>query len=84
MTRQAELAKVFRLAPRYVVAPPDPEGPQRPAHHFLTGEGGATRVEYGMMVALIAIVVMGALYMLGGTISVKLNQVATCLTTRVC
>lgn len=41
-------------------------------------------VEYGMMVALIAIMVMGALYMLGGSISVKLTQVATCLTTRVC
>jgi Flp pilus assembly pilin Flp len=41
-------------------------------------------VEYGMMVALIAIMVMGALYLLGGSISVKLNQVATCLTTRAC
>jgi Flp pilus assembly pilin Flp len=41
-------------------------------------------VEYGMMVALIAIMVMGALYMLGGSISVKLDRVATCLTTRVC
>lgn len=37
-----------------------------------------------MMVALIAIMVMGALYMLGGSLSVKLDQVATCLTTRVC
>lgn len=41
-------------------------------------------VEYGMMVALIALMVMGALYMLGGSISVKINQIATCLTTRVC
>jgi Flp pilus assembly pilin Flp len=41
-------------------------------------------VEYGMMVALIAIVVMGAIYMLGGALALKLNHVASCLTTRSC
>ena len=54
------------------------------AYRFLTEEDGATMVEYGMMVALIAIVVMGAIYMLGGALALKLNHVASCLTTRSC
>jgi pilus assembly protein Flp/PilA len=51
---------------------------------FLAEEDGASMVEYGMMIALIAILVMGALYLLGGSLTTKLNQAATCLTTRVC
>lgn len=51
---------------------------------FLDDESGATMVEYGMMVALIALMVMGALYLLGGGVSMKLTQVATCLSTRSC
>jgi pilus assembly protein Flp/PilA len=66
------------------VAPPDFVDVRAEAHRFLSEDRGATMVEYGMMVALIAIMVMGALYLLGGSISVKLNQVATCLTTRAC
>jgi Flp pilus assembly pilin Flp len=41
-------------------------------------------IEYGMMVAFVAILVMGALYLLGGSITVKLAQIATCVSTRVC
>lgn len=51
---------------------------------FLADEGGASMVEYGMMIALIAILVMGALYLLGGSLTTRLTQAATCLTTRVC
>lgn len=41
-------------------------------------------VEYGMLIALIAICVMGALFMVGGSISTRFSQLATCLATRVC
>jgi pilus assembly protein Flp/PilA len=49
------------------------------ALRLLSDDRGATMVEYGMMIALIAITVMGALYMLGGALALKLNQVASCL-----
>lgn len=54
------------------------------AARFVGEADGATLVEYGMVVALIAIMVMGALYMLGGSIAVKIDRIATCLTTHVC
>jgi Flp pilus assembly pilin Flp len=54
-------------------------GPQ-----FWSEERGAAVLEYGMMVALAAMLVMGALYLLGGSISAKLTQIATCVSTRVC
>lgn len=51
---------------------------------FVADERGATMVEYGMLIALIAICVMGALYMLGSSINTRLMQLATCLATRAC
>jgi pilus assembly protein Flp/PilA len=51
---------------------------------FISDDRGATMIEYGMMIALIAIMVMGAIFLLGGSLTVKLAQVATCVTTRVC
>lgn len=86
MTPRATPANSVRPAARLTAAPPDSVGVRArgTAYRFLTEEDGATMVEYGMMVALIAIVVMGALYMLGGTLALKLNQVASCLTTRSC
>jgi len=53
-------------------------------HRFISDDRGATMIEYGMMIALIAIMVMGAIFLLGGSLTVKLTQVATCVTTRVC
>jgi pilus assembly protein Flp/PilA len=38
---------------------------------------GATAVEYGLMVALIAIVIIGAVTLLGGNLSGLFNKVAT-------
>ncbi|MER7072522.1 Flp family type IVb pilin [Terrabacter sp. NPDC000476] len=38
---------------------------------------GATAVEYGLMVALIAVVIIGAVAALGGKISDMFNTVAT-------
>jgi pilus assembly protein Flp/PilA len=54
-------------------------GPQ-----FWSEQRGAAVIEYGMMVALVAMLVVGALYLLGGSISAKLSQIATCVSTRVC
>ena len=38
---------------------------------------GATAVEYGLMVALIAIVIIGAVTLLGGNLNSLFNTVAT-------
>jgi pilus assembly protein Flp/PilA len=40
-------------------------------------EQGATAVEYGLMVALIAIVIIGAVTLLGGNLNGLFNKVAT-------
>jgi pilus assembly protein Flp/PilA len=40
-------------------------------------ERGATAVEYGLMVALIAIVIIAAVTLLGGNLSGLFNKVAT-------
>ena len=44
---------------------------------FVRGEEGATMVEYGLMVALIAVVVMAALLVLGPTIAAMFTEVNT-------
>jgi pilus assembly protein Flp/PilA len=44
---------------------------------FRDSESGATAVEYGLMVALIAIVIIGAVTLLGGNLSSLFNAVAT-------
>ncbi len=40
-------------------------------------ESGATAVEYGLMVALIAVVIIAAVTLLGTNLSDRFNQVAT-------
>ena len=42
----------------------------------LRSERGATAVEYGLMVALIAIVIIAAVVLLGGNLSSLFNEVA--------
>jgi pilus assembly protein Flp/PilA len=42
-----------------------------------TREQGATAVEYGLMVALIAIVIIGAVTLLGGNLNTLFNKVAS-------
>jgi pilus assembly protein Flp/PilA len=44
---------------------------------FVREEEGATMVEYGLMVALIAVVCIAAVTLLGGNLSTKFNAVAT-------
>ncbi len=43
---------------------------------YLRSDRGATMVEYGLMVALIAVVAIAAVTLLGGNVSSKFNQVA--------
>lgn len=40
------------------------------------GDQGATAVEYGLMVALIAVVIIGAVTLLGGNLSTMFTSVA--------
>ena len=47
------------------------------ARTALTNDRGATAVEYGLMVALIAIVIIGAVAVLGTNLSSLFNTVAT-------
>ncbi|MEW1954408.1 Flp family type IVb pilin [Terrabacter sp. NPDC080008] len=44
---------------------------------LLNKERGATAVEYGLMVALIAVVIIAAVTLLGGNLSTTFNNVAT-------
>jgi len=46
------------------------------AKGFMRDEEGATAVEYGLMVALIAAVIIGAVTLLGNNLSTKFNDVA--------
>ncbi len=44
---------------------------------FFKDESGAAAVEYGLLVALIAVVIIGAVTTLGTTLSAKFNSVST-------
>jgi Flp pilus assembly protein, pilin Flp len=44
---------------------------------FLRDESGATAIEYGLIAALIAVVIIGALQLIGTNLSTVLNNVAT-------
>jgi pilus assembly protein Flp/PilA len=44
---------------------------------FIESEEGASAVEYGLLVALIAVVIIAAVTTLGSNLSTKFNTVAT-------
>ncbi len=44
--------------------------------HFLKDEGGASAVEYGLLVALIAAVIVGAVTLLGGNLKATFEYIA--------
>lgn len=46
---------------------------------FLRDESGATAIEYGLIAALIAVVIIGTLTAIGTSLSTKFNSVATSL-----
>jgi pilus assembly protein Flp/PilA len=43
---------------------------------LLKSEQGATAVEYGLMVALIAVVIIGAVTLIGGNLNTMFNGIA--------
>jgi pilus assembly protein Flp/PilA len=48
---------------------------------FLVDEDGATMIEYGLLAALIALVVAGAAVTLGSSLKNKFTSVSTCVET---
>jgi pilus assembly protein Flp/PilA len=44
---------------------------------FMSDESGATAIEYGLIAALIAVVIISAVTALGATIKTKFNEVVT-------
>ena len=48
-------------------------------NRFVADETGATAIEYGLIVALIAVVIITAVTSLGTTLRTKFNTVATAL-----
>lgn len=48
---------------------------------FCLDEEGASAVEYGLLVALIAAVIVGAVALLGTTLNTKFGDVTTAITT---
>lgn len=46
---------------------------------FIGDESGATAIEYGLIAALIAVVIIGALTSIGTSLSAKLSSVSTSL-----
>ena len=50
-----------------------------PAQKFFRGEEGATMVEYGLMLALIAVVCVAAVGLIGGTLNTQFGAVNTAI-----
>jgi len=50
---------------------------QRLVSSFMRDESGATAIEYGLIAALISVVIIGVLATIGTNLSTKFNQVAT-------
>jgi pilus assembly protein Flp/PilA len=46
-------------------------------HRFLEDRSGATAIEYGLIAALIAVVIIGTLTAIGTNLSTTLNSVST-------
>jgi pilus assembly protein Flp/PilA len=46
---------------------------------FVNNESGATAIEYGLIAALISVVIVGALTTIGGNLNTKFTSVGTSL-----
>ncbi|MCR6637318.1 Flp family type IVb pilin [Devosia sp.] len=46
---------------------------------FAQDESGATAIEYGLIAALISVVIIGAVAALGGSLTSVFNDISTCL-----
>lgn len=51
---------------------------------FAQDESGATAIEYGLIAALISVVIIGAVSLLGGSLDKVFTDINTCLSTKVC
>jgi pilus assembly protein Flp/PilA len=51
---------------------------------FFKNEEGATAVEYGIMVAGIAVLILATVFILGGSLDTLFATVNTCISTGVC
>ncbi len=51
------------------------------ARKFVRDEDGATMVEYGLLLALIAVVCIFAITAIGGNLNTKFNKTAKCIET---
>lgn len=49
-------------------------------NRFVTDESGATAIEYGLIAALIAVVIIAGARTLGTTLNAKFNTIATAIT----
>ncbi len=50
---------------------------RRIATAFVSDESGATAIEYGLIAALISVVIIGVLATIGTNLSAKFNQIST-------
>ncbi|WP_445502886.1 Flp family type IVb pilin [Microvirga sp. G4-2] len=48
---------------------------------FLNDESGATAIEYGLIAALIAVVIIGAVTVIGTQLDISFDKISTALTT---
>lgn len=46
---------------------------------FLADDDGATMVEYGLLIALVAVIAMGAVFALGGGVNTTFENANDCL-----
>jgi pilus assembly protein Flp/PilA len=51
---------------------------------FAQDESGATAIEYGLIAALISVVIIGAVSLLGTNLNTTFGKINTCLTTGTC
>ncbi|MES2180823.1 MAG: Flp family type IVb pilin [Pseudomonadota bacterium] len=54
------------------------------AKRFIRDEDGVTAIEYGLIAALIAIVIVGTVATVGTNLKTVFTTVSTCLTTKAC
>ncbi len=48
--------------------------------HFISDESGATAIEYGLLAALISVVIITAVALIGTNLNTIFNRIASCLT----
>ena len=51
----------------------------RSIRRFIADEGGATAIEYGLLAALIAVVIIAGASALGANINTLFNNIANCI-----